>query len=105
MSTLGAREIPRRVTDGDVQVLYPRWIYPPHGGFFNAFCLFLRILWPLKRLKRLSRLDVLDAHFVHPDGIAAALAAWVLRKPFVVTARGSELRQLRVEFFVSLPQL
>ena len=36
-------------------------------------------------------IDILDAHFVHPDGVATALAAMVLRKPFVVTARGCEL--------------
>ena len=87
----GSRGIPSRLADGATEVFYPRWLYPPFGGFVNPFCLFFGILWPLSRLSRHSRLDVLDAHFVHPDGIAAGLAAWILRKPFIVTVRGSEL--------------
>jgi glycosyltransferase involved in cell wall biosynthesis len=98
---LGPRDLPRSLDDGAAQVFYPRWIYPPHGGFVNAFFLFFRLLWPLRRFKRLLQMDVLDSHFVHPDGIAAALAAWILRKPFIVTARGSEIRheQFRMRKF------
>jgi glycosyltransferase involved in cell wall biosynthesis len=91
----GSKGIPRQVTDGPATVLYPRWLYPPRGGFLNAFCLFFLLLRPLYRLNREGRLDLLDAHFVHPDGVAAALAAWVFGKRFVVTARGSELSHRR----------
>ena len=56
------------------------------GAVLSAFCLFLRLLRPLYRLNRKSTIDILDAHFVHPDGVATALAAMVLRKSFVVTA-------------------
>jgi len=87
----GSRDVPSRLNDGKAEVFYPRWVYPPRGGFVNAFCLFLRLLWPLRRFKQISQLDVLDSHFVHPDGVAAALAGWILRKPFIVTARGCEL--------------
>ena len=98
---LGSQRVPRQATDGAAVVFYPRWIYPPHGGFVNAFCLFFRLLRPLYRLNREGGFDLLDAHFVHPDGVAAALAAWVFRKRFVVTARGSELRhrQFRLRRF------
>jgi predicted glycoside hydrolase/deacetylase ChbG (UPF0249 family) len=43
----------------------------------------------------------LDAHFAHPDGVAVAFAAFILRKPFIVTVRGSELRhqQFRMRRF------
>lgn len=98
---LGSRGVPRQATDGAAAVFYPRWIYPPYGGFVNAFCLFFRLLRPLYRFNREGGFDLLDAHFVHPDGVAAALAAWVFRKRFVVTARGSELlhRQFRLRRF------
>ena len=98
---LGSRGCPRHATDGAATVFYPGWIYPPHGGFVNAFCLFLRLLRPLYGLNREGGFDLLDAHFVHPDGVAAALAAWLFRKPFIVTARGSELRhrQFRLRRF------
>lgn len=91
----GSRDIPTQVADGSATVLYPRWLYPPRGGAFNAFCLFFRLLPVLYKLNRAGKFDLLDAHFVHPDGIAAALAAWIFRKPFIVTARGSELSHQR----------
>jgi glycosyltransferase involved in cell wall biosynthesis len=38
--------------------------------------------------------DVVDAHYFYPDGIAAALVARRLRKPLVITARGSDVNLL-----------
>ena len=84
-------KIPARRMDGQIEVMHPGWIYPPRGGFLNAWCLFLALLWPVYRLKRTFQFDLLDAHFGHPDGVAAALLATVFRKPVIVTLRGSEL--------------
>lgn len=82
--------------DGSAEILHPRWLYPPRGGVVNAFCLFLRLLWPVYRLR--TTFDVIDAHFAHPEGIAAALLGTVLRKPFVITLRGNELLHRRYRF-------
>lgn len=35
--------------------------------------------------------DIIDAHYFYPDGVAAALLAESLRKPLVITARGSDI--------------
>lgn len=35
--------------------------------------------------------DLIDAHYFYPDGVAAALLARYFNKPFVVTARGSDI--------------
>ncbi len=35
--------------------------------------------------------DLIDAHFYYPDGVAAALLGKWLRKPLVITARGSDI--------------
>jgi glycosyltransferase involved in cell wall biosynthesis len=43
--------------------------------------------------------DLIDAHYYYPDGMAAALLAGWLRKPFVVTARGTDIN-LIPEFFL-----
>jgi glycosyltransferase involved in cell wall biosynthesis len=83
------KAIPSR-QDDRIVVHHPRWIYPPGGGFLNAVCLFLRAVWPALRLDRESRIDVIDAHFAHPDGVAAAMLAMVLRRPFTITLRGNE---------------
>src|SRR5262249_19230678 len=81
---LGFREIPRRRSDAGVEVLHPRWIYPPRGGVLNAFFMFVRIRPIVAKLKREGRCDVLDAHFAHPEGIAAALLASSFNIPFVI---------------------
>ena len=35
--------------------------------------------------------DLIDAHYFYPDGVAAALLARAFRRPFVVTARGTDI--------------
>jgi glycosyltransferase involved in cell wall biosynthesis len=51
--------------------------------------------WRLVRaLVRSGEVDIVDAHYFYPDGIAAALLAYVFRKPLVVTARGTDINVL-----------
>lgn len=38
-----------------------------------------------------AEFDVVDAHYFYPDGVAASLVARWLRKPLVITARGSDV--------------
>ncbi len=35
--------------------------------------------------------DLIDAHYYYPDGVAAAIVSRALGKPFIVTARGTDL--------------
>jgi glycosyltransferase involved in cell wall biosynthesis/predicted glycoside hydrolase/deacetylase ChbG (UPF0249 family) len=95
---LGFREIPRRRPDGRVNVIHSRWIYPPRGGVLNAFCMFVRLAPLVNRMKHKGLCDVIDAHFAHPEGIAAALLSMALRVPFVITMRGSEFLHYRFRF-------
>jgi teichuronic acid biosynthesis glycosyltransferase TuaC len=87
--------VPTRRVDDGMEILHPRWLYPPKGGWLNAFFLFTRLVWPLARLKSRHTYDVIDAHFAHPEGIAAVLSGRILRMPVVITMRGSELRYRR----------
>lgn len=49
----------------------------------------------LPAIKRLIRdgfdFDLIDAHYYYPDGVAAGIIAEKLGKPFVVTARGTDI--------------
>jgi teichuronic acid biosynthesis glycosyltransferase TuaC len=92
---LAALRIPRERDDGPMRVLHPRWLYPPYGGWTNAFFLFARLLPTLARLRRGRPFDVIDAHFTHPEGIAAVLLGRILGRSVLVTMRGSELRYRR----------
>lgn len=87
-----ARQIPRAREDGHIQVLHPRWLYPPHGGWTNALFLFVRLLPMLAKLRARFPFDAVDAHFAHPEGMAAVLLGRIFGCPVIVTIRGSELR-------------
>jgi teichuronic acid biosynthesis glycosyltransferase TuaC len=82
--------IPKRRTDVAIEVLHPRWFYPPFGTPANVVCLCLAVLPRILRLRGRFRFQILDAHFGYPDGVVAALLAAVLRIPFIVTLRGNE---------------
>lgn len=80
---------------GSMEILHPRWLYPPGGCFLNSFCLSVCLVCSTGRLKRRYPFDILDAHFGYPDGIAAALLSRWFGRPFCVTLRGSELYHSR----------
>src|SRR3569623_2686659 len=49
----------------------------------------------LRKLRRQGyAFDVLDAHYLYPDGVAAAILARKFDVPFVLTARGSDVNVL-----------
>ena len=87
---IGGRSIPLHRIDGPLEVLHPRWFYPPFGGAWNAVFLYLQLLGPIRRLRKQFPFDVIDAHFAYPDGITASMLSKTLGVPFLVTLRGNE---------------
>ncbi|HUJ24012.1 MAG TPA: glycosyltransferase [Bryobacteraceae bacterium] len=82
--------IPHSCQEGPVEVLRPSWFYPPGGTPATPAALFLRLLGLVLRLRRRFPIDVIDAHFAHPEGVAAALLSRALGCSFTITLRGSE---------------
>ncbi|HWU84237.1 MAG TPA: glycosyltransferase family 4 protein [Rhodocyclaceae bacterium] len=84
---------PRRELRNGVDVFHPRYFLPPKVGMNLAPHTLAMAALPLAR--RLIRdgfdFDLIDAHYYYPDGAAAAILARKLGKPFVVTARGTDL--------------
>ncbi|MCX8114122.1 MAG: glycosyltransferase, partial [Burkholderiaceae bacterium] len=82
-----------RETHNGIDVLHPRYPLPPRVGMSVApFCLALGALGAVRRLiEEGFAFDLIDAHYYYPDGVAAALLATIFRKPFVVTARGTDI--------------
>lgn len=76
-----------------IAVHHPRYLLLPKVGMTMApFSLALAALPTLRQLIADGYdFDVIDAHYYYPDGVAAALLARWLDKPFVVTARGTDL--------------
>lgn len=85
--------IPKRETHRGIDILHPRYFLPPKVGMNIApFTLAMGAIPAVQRLLAEGYdFDVIDAHYYYPDGVAAALLARHFNKPFVVTARGSDI--------------
>ena len=82
--------VPIREERANVEVHHPRFLVVPKIGMTVA-------PWLLACAGRqvVARLaascDLIDAHYFYPDGVAAALLGRRLRKPVVITARGTDV--------------
>jgi teichuronic acid biosynthesis glycosyltransferase TuaC len=97
-------EMPREEVQDGVEVLHPRFLSFP--GFLKCLDGLLMFLWTLPtviRMRRDFRFELIDAHFVYPEGLAAALLGLALRVPLTVTLRG--MLPLLVPFRLRRPQL
>jgi len=76
-----------------IDVQHPRYFLPPKVGMSIApFTLAMGAMPAVQRLLNEGYdFDVIDAHYYYPDGVAAALLASHFKKPFTVTARGSDI--------------
>ena len=84
---------PRFERRNGVDVHHPRYFLPPKVGMNIApYTLALGALPTVRKLIREGfDFDLIDAHYYYPDGVAAGLIARKLGKPFVVTARGTDV--------------
>jgi teichuronic acid biosynthesis glycosyltransferase TuaC len=85
--------VPARETLHGIDVLHPRYALLPKVGMTSA-----PLSMALGARASVARLlaegfdfDLIDAHYFYPDGVAAALLARWFGKPFIVTARGTDL--------------
>ena len=84
---------PARETRNGLDVLHPRYVLLPKIGMTLApFAMALGARPALQKLLDEGfAFDVIDAHYFYPDGVAAALLARHFKKPFTITARGTDL--------------
>lgn len=76
-----------------IDVRHPRYFLPPKVGMSMApLTMAFGAVSAVRRLLAEGfDFDLIDAHYFYPDGVAAALLARYFRKPFVVTARGTDI--------------
>lgn len=84
---------PRHERRNGIDVSHPRYFLPPRVGMNLApHTLARAFLGEARRLAAEGFVpDVIDAHYYYPDGVAAGIAAARLGRPFVVTARGTDV--------------
>jgi len=85
--------VPLRERRHGIDVAHPRYPVIPKLGMAASPWLLYRAARPAARrlLAAGYSFDAIDAHYVYPDGVAAALLARDLGLPFVVTGRGTDL--------------
>lgn len=87
---------PRFEHRNGVDAYHPRYFLPPRVGMNIAP--YMLAHGALPTIRKLIRdgfdFDLIDAHYYYPDGVAAAFLSKWLKKPFVVTARGSDINQI-----------
>ena len=86
------RRIPAREEIGGLEVYHPRYPMVPKISMpLQGLSMFAASLSVVRRLHRESNFDCIDAHYVYPDGFAAALLGKRLGIPVVVSARGTDM--------------
>ncbi|WP_298601789.1 glycosyltransferase family 4 protein [Zoogloea sp.] len=87
---------PRHEVRNGVEIWHPRYLLPPKVGM-NIAPLALALgarSTVAKLIEDGFDFDLIDAHYYYPDGVAAAILASWFGKPFIITARGSDLTLL-----------
>jgi glycosyltransferase involved in cell wall biosynthesis len=93
-------QVTREEMMNGIPVYHPRYFLIPKVGMaLHGLMMFLSVVWFIKKLQRQFDFDVIDAHYVYPDGFAAVLLGFLLSKPVVVSARGSDISRFP-EFLV-----
>jgi len=84
---------PRRELRSGIDVQYPRYLSLPRVGFSLKPALMARAgLRAVETLRREGEaIDLVDAHYLYPDGVAAAEISKKIRRPFVLSARGTDV--------------
>ncbi len=84
---------PRHERWNGIEVDHPRYALVPKVGMATAPLGLALGAWSTARrlIDSGFDFDLIDAHYFFPDGVAAALLSRWLGKPFVMTARGSDL--------------
>lgn len=86
--------MPPAETVDDVTVEHPAYLHIPGLSLHAQARRMARASLPVVRAVTAAGTWILDAHYLYPDGVAAAEIARQLSLPYVLTARGSDLNVL-----------
>ncbi len=86
-------KVPKQENRENINIFHPRYPVLPKIGMSLAPISMAAACMPiLNQLIKSGRdFDLIDAHYFYPDGVAAAFLARQLGKPFVITARGTDI--------------
>jgi teichuronic acid biosynthesis glycosyltransferase TuaC len=86
------KNIPREERIERLRVYHPRYLLLPGISMpLHGLLMFVGTFFCVRRLHRHCQFQGIDAHYVYPDGFAAALIGKLLGLPVVVSARGTDM--------------
>ena len=84
--------IPSEYNIEGIPVLSPKYPFIPKlGDCYHSYLLLMGLVGHLYALRRLFRFDVINAHWLYPDGVAAAWLARIMGVPLVLSGRGCDV--------------
>ena len=91
--------VPKKESIGDITVHHPRYlVIPKIFGFMHAVFMYFSMLKFVRKLEQNDHIDLINAHWLFPDGVAAAWVARKLYKPIVLTGLGCD-----INYYPTLP--
>ncbi len=85
-------DVPRVEQRNGLDIYHPRYlVIPKIGMLMTPFFMAISIYREIKTLQKRQAFDLIDAHYFYPDGVAVALANKVLKIPFIISARGTDI--------------
>jgi teichuronic acid biosynthesis glycosyltransferase TuaC len=84
---------PRQSEQRGIAVVHPRYPAVPKVGMTVTPALMAAAVLPIMLAMRRNGFDfdVIDAYYLFPDGVAAALLGWLLNRPVLQTAFGTDV--------------
>ena len=92
--------VPETERIGGIQVYHPRYLVIPRMlGSMHSIFMVPSLFRLAKKLERAQHFDLINAHWLFPDGVAAAWAGKLLRKPVILTGLGCDVNLYSTMFF------
>lgn len=86
-------KVPEHEVRHGIEIWHPRyWVLPKIGMSIAPLLMARAVRKTVRNIREQGfDFDLIDAHYFYPDGVAACMVANSLGKPFVVTARGTDI--------------
>ncbi len=86
-------KVPMHEVRHGIEIWHPRyWVLPKIGMSIAPLLMARAVRETVRNIREQGfDFDLIDAHYFYPDGVAACMVANRLGKPFVVTARGTDI--------------
>jgi len=86
-------DVPKHEQRNGIEVFHPRYlVIPKIGMLLTPFFLAISLFFCARKIRKNGfRFELLDGHYFYPDGVATALVAKMLKVPYLITARGTDI--------------